>query len=85
VHLVGSVRLHWSVTSSVPLDGSTASVRRYEVLDGGDAGWRFVHRTDDHELLEPVTGRAVLEALESLVPTDDELRELAEQQNTEDG
>jgi hypothetical protein len=36
-------------------------------------------------LLEPVTGRAVLEALELLVPTDDELRELAEQQNSEDG
>lgn len=74
--LVRDARARWSGTAQVVVDDDRAARRGHEVLDAGPSGWWQVLRDDRSEVLVPTTGRDVLGALESLLPTDDELRQL---------
>jgi hypothetical protein len=74
--LARELRATWSVRASIPVSDDEVIERSHRVVDGGDAGWWMLADTDEADVLVPSTGRRVLEALESLLPTDDELHAL---------
>lgn len=74
--VVRDARARWTATSQVVVDADRAAVRRRDVLDAGPSGWWEVLGDDASEVLVPRTGREVLAALESLLPSDDELERL---------
>lgn len=76
--LARQLRAAWSVRASIPVSDDEVVERRHRVVDGGDAGWWMLATSDEAEALVPSSGRRVLEALESLLPTDDELHALTE-------
>lgn len=83
-HLVHDARARWTGTAQVVVDADRSARRGHEVLDAGRSGWWQVWHDGTAEVLIPSTGRDVLAALESLLPTDEELRELASAPDTRD-
>ncbi len=76
--LAQHIRAVWSVRSALPISADEVVERRHRVVDGGDAGWWMLSVSDEADALVPSTGRRVLEALESLLPTDDEVQEFTD-------
>ncbi|MCC5947796.1 MAG: hypothetical protein JJT89_05000 [Nitriliruptoraceae bacterium] len=76
--LAGHMRASWSVRSAIPVAEDRVVERHHRVVDGGDAGWWMLVGGDDVDTLSPSTGRRVLEALESLLPSDRDLHGLTD-------